>query len=93
MFLANGSYMPEQNKVEIIKMNETHGMRNVLTIEEPYPPTKLMWIPTSALGVQSRSRDILATSSDILRIYDLKKDETNPRGHFNKPTPIKLRND
>lgn len=57
-------------------------MKTVLTLEEAYPPTKLMWIPAGALGVQSRNRDILATSSDILRLYDLNKDEHNPRAHF-----------
>ena len=58
-------------------MNESNGMQTVLTLDEVYPPTKLRWIPSGALGSQSRNRDILATSSDILRLYDLKKDELN----------------
>lgn len=56
-------------------MNEDTGLSCVLTIEEKYPPTKLMWIPKGALGIQSQPRDILAISSDILYLYDLGKDE------------------
>jgi hypothetical protein len=53
MFLATGSYKHDKNYVEVLKMNEDTGLSCVLTIEEKYPPTKLMWIPKGALGLQS----------------------------------------
>lgn len=53
MFLATGSYKHDQNFVEVLKMNEDTGLSCVLTIEQKYPPTKLMWIPKGALGPQS----------------------------------------
>ena len=68
-------------------------MQTVLTLDEVYPPTKLKWIPCGALGVQSRNRDILATSRDILRLYDLSKDESNPKAHFKQQQAILLRNE
>lgn len=93
MFLATGSYWPGNNHVEIIKMNEKAGMQSVLTLEDTYPPTKLMWIPAGALGVQSRSRDLLATSSDVLHLYDLYKDESSPISPFKKQQVFLLRNE
>lgn len=52
-----------------------------------------MWIPKDALDTQSRSRDLLATSSDFLRIYDLHKDENNPTNPFKLKQEFKLRNE
>jgi hypothetical protein len=55
MFIATGSYMPQRNKVEIIKMNEDKGMSYILTLDEVYPQSKIMWIPAGAFGPQSRN--------------------------------------
>jgi hypothetical protein len=50
MFLATGSFKAGANQVDIIKMSDTEQMKSVLKIQEKYPPTKLMWIPSGALG-------------------------------------------
>ena len=76
MFLATGSYKAGNNHTEILKMNETAGLSCVLTLPEKFPPSKVMWVPRDALG--GTHRDIVATASDILYLYDLEKDLSNP---------------
>ena len=76
MFLATGSFKSGSNQTEILKMNETTGISSVLTLLERYPPSKVMWVPKDALG--GTHRDIVATASDILYLYDLAKDLSNP---------------
>lgn len=73
-------------------MNEK-TMKQDFVLHEQYPPSKIMWIPAGALGVETNSRDILATSSDILRLYDFTKDELNPGGHFRLNQTVLMRNE
>lgn len=94
MFIATGSYMPGENKLEIVRMNESSlTMNRVLSISEPYPASKLQWIPSGAFGAQSTQRDILATCSDILRIYDVKRDDSDSDRPMKLSQTIKMRNE
>lgn len=92
MFIAVGSYRPGQNRVEIIKM-DNRNMKQDFVIREEFPASKVMWIPAGALGIETNSRDILATSSDILRLYDFSKDETCPDRHFRLNQTVLMRNE
>ena len=91
-----GSYMQSHNRIQILSMNEAIGMRKELEIDEPWPATKIMWLPPSE-GLISSERDIFATSSDILRIYTIDRDRAvdgNVNGYkfYQAGEPIKLQN-
>ena len=73
VLMGVGSYMQSHNRIQILSMNEATGMRKELEIDEPWPATKIMWLPPSE-GLISSERDIFATSSDILRIYTIDRD-------------------
>jgi len=70
--LALGSFIEEtENKVEIIRLNEQIGDFERCTIfDHEYPPTKIMWIP----DLDGNHADLIATSGEYLRIYDIKDD-------------------
>ena len=74
-------------------MDENSGIKKLTEIKETYPPTKLMWIPQGALGVQSRDREILATSSDFMHIYDMSKEVTEDGTVMKLERTILLRNE
>lgn len=45
----------------------------VSIFEHEYPPTKVMWIP----DLEGTHNDLIATSGEFLRIYDIKDDSKN----------------
>mmetsp|Transcript_40719 Transcript_40719/g.79687 ORF Transcript_40719/g.79687 Transcript_40719/m.79687 type:complete len:167 (-) Transcript_40719:621-1121(-) len=79
--LAAGSYVEQySNSVQIIK--RTYGTSShegrfykACEFEHPYPCTKILWSPDQSQG----GRDILATSGDYLRIWNL-SDDGSQRG-------------
>lgn len=76
--MAIGSFLEDiDNKVEIIQLNDSleyFEVKNSFT--HKYPPTKLMWIPDT-LG--SNSSDIMATSGETLKIWELKDNKVELR--------------
>ena len=71
-----GSYLEQYNKVQILRMNEQTGITKELEFSEPWPTSKILWLPHPKDALDG-GRDLLATSSDILRLYFLKQDETD----------------
>ena len=69
-----GSYLPAYNKVQILRMNEFHGITKELEISEPWPPSKILWLPKPEDAL-APEQDLLATASDILRLYILKRND------------------
>lgn len=69
-----GSYLNRHNKLQILRMNEQHGIQLELEIDEPWPATKILWLPQPD-NVFPQQRDLLATSSDHIRLYFLKRNE------------------
>lgn len=69
---ALGSYNEDsQNYVSIVKLNSNTGhIEKLHEFEHPYPPTKLMWKP----GITAQGSDILASSSDYIRLYNVGQD-------------------
>ncbi|CAM6025474.1 unnamed protein product [Sphagnum balticum] len=69
--LAVGSFIEDYpNKVEIVQLDETTGRfyRNPkLSVEHPYPVTKIMFIPDK----ESQKTDLMATTGDYLRIWQI----------------------
>mmetsp|Transcript_7805 Transcript_7805/g.26877 ORF Transcript_7805/g.26877 Transcript_7805/m.26877 type:complete len:493 (-) Transcript_7805:87-1565(-) len=70
--LAAGSFVEEyQNKVEILYLDETKGefglSEPALSFSHPFPATKIMFVPEKGAG----GADLLATSSDYLRLYTI----------------------
>ncbi|QDZ25938.1 WD40 repeat domain-containing protein [Chloropicon primus] len=70
--LAAGSFVEEYvNKVEIMYLDETKGELGLsnpsLSFNHPFPATKIMFVPEKGTGTE----DLLATSSDYLRIYKI----------------------
>ena len=63
-----GSYLPAFNKVQILRMNERHGIVKELEIGETWPISKILWLPKPDTAVQP-DFDFLCTASDWLRIY------------------------
>eukprot|EP00775_Hariotina_reticulata_P013146 gene13146-13276_t len=72
--LAVGSFKEDaNNQVEIIQLDEDAGRlvsNPDLAFQHAYPPTKLMFLPDRA-GIR---RDLLATSGDHLRIWNIQED-------------------
>ena len=71
-----GSYLPAYNKVQIIRMNEYRGLTKEFEISEPWPPSKILWLPKPEDALPPQ-QDLLATSSDILRLYILKRNDNS----------------
>lgn len=58
-----------------MRMNERNGIRKEFEIQEPWPPSKILWMPKPETVFRNEvDGDLLATSSDILRLYPLKRD-------------------
>ena len=55
-------------------MNENAGITKELEIDEPWPASKILWLPKPD-DLFPANRDLLATSSDFLRLYFLQRDE------------------
>lgn len=82
--LALGSFIEEyRNKVQVVNLNPTtQTFQRTHEFDHPYPPTKLMWEPTKSSSLSSK--DLLATTGDYLRIWDVDYDRTEPA----KPTTL-----
>jgi len=67
--LAAGSFIEDyNNKVDVIQLNEETGVfQQKATFDHRYPATKLAWMPDHSGGL----RDLLATSGDFLRIWEV----------------------
>ena len=70
ILLAVGSYMQQLNQITILRMNDPVGITKDFQISESYPATKIMFLPRMEEGFEE-GRDLLATSSDILRLYSI----------------------
>lgn len=75
--LALGSFIEEyRNKVEVVSLDpQTETFQRTHVFEHPYPPTKLLWEPSK--NTSSSGKDLLATTGDYLRIWDVKYDATD----------------
>jgi WD repeat-containing protein 68 len=81
--LAIGSYLEQySNVVSIIKKNPASDDNGALyqagEFDHPYPCTKIMWSPETRHG----SQDLLATTGDYLRIWNV-NDDGSGRGMLN----------
>ena len=90
--LAIGSYLEQySNVVSIIKKNPTSDSNEALyqaaEFDHPYPCTKIMWSPETRQG----SRDLLATTGDYLRIWNI-NDDGSGRGMLNVKREALLNN-
>ncbi|TPX49929.1 hypothetical protein SeLEV6574_g01196 [Synchytrium endobioticum] len=77
--LGLGSFMEEySNKLQILQLAPKTGDQNLVEIGEadhPYPITKLLWSPYKDAGLVP---DLLATTGDYLRIWELPGSATDP---------------
>ncbi|MFS7956477.1 putative transcription factor WD40-like family [Helianthus anomalus] len=65
------------NRVEIVQLDDSTGEIRPdpsLSFEHPYPPTKVIFIPDK----ECQKPDLLATSSDFLRIWRIIDDDETP---------------
>mmetsp|Transcript_13164 Transcript_13164/g.19865 ORF Transcript_13164/g.19865 Transcript_13164/m.19865 type:complete len:150 (-) Transcript_13164:1336-1785(-) len=67
--LACGSFLEQyENKIHVISLNDDSSTFTVSSIfDHPYPCTKSMFFPDKSISAS----DLLATSGDVLRLYDL----------------------
>lgn len=57
------------NRITLIQLDESsRTLRPIATVEHPFPPTKVMWMPY----VETDKPDLFATTGDFLRIWELK---------------------
>mmetsp|Transcript_9297 Transcript_9297/g.23111 ORF Transcript_9297/g.23111 Transcript_9297/m.23111 type:complete len:353 (-) Transcript_9297:535-1593(-) len=90
--LAIGSYLEQySNVVSIIKKNPSSDDNGTLyqaaEFDHPYPCTKIMWSPETRHG----SQDLLATTGDYLRIWNV-NDDGSGRGTLNVKKEALLNN-
>jgi WD repeat-containing protein 68 len=83
--IAVGSFIEDHsNRVDILSFDsETLTVKNsqpCLSFEHPYPPTKLMFHPPNLLG---KSTDLLASSGDYLRLWEVRENGIEPVSVFN----------
>ncbi|XP_060204001.1 protein TRANSPARENT TESTA GLABRA 1-like [Lycium barbarum] len=78
--IAVGSFIEEfNNRVDILSFDEdTLTLKPItnLSFDHPYPPTKLMFHPNPSASL--KSNDILASSSDYLRLWDVHETSVEP---------------
>lgn len=90
--IAVGSFIEEfNNRVDILSFD--HDALSLkptpsLSFDHPYPPTKLMFHPTPAASTASASTatsaaNILASSGDYLRLWELRDSSIEPISVFN----------
>nr|DAD28884.1 TPA_asm: hypothetical protein HUJ06_030352 [Nelumbo nucifera] len=81
--LAIGSFLEEySNKVELVQFNQdTADFSNDsrLVFDHPYSPTKLMFFPSE----DTLNPDIIATSGDYLRLWEIHDDRIELRALLN----------
>jgi len=82
--LAIGSFLDHSNnKVQIVQLNdESTSLKKVAEFSHPFPPTKLMWFP-DRLGKSGHNQDIIASTGDFLRIWELSGTGANLRATLN----------
>lgn len=77
--LAIGSVLENhQNKVEIVDFNPTTSdfkSDHRLVFDHPYAPTNIMFLPSE----DTSNPDLVATSGDFLRVWDIKADQVELR--------------
>lgn len=78
--LAIGSYVEEySNAVQIVKKNPASAgdlnsqLYQACEFDHPYPCTKILWSPDSR---SQGGKDLLATTGDYLRIWNLTDDQS-----------------
>ncbi|XP_057455810.1 protein TRANSPARENT TESTA GLABRA 1 [Lotus japonicus] len=86
--LAVGSFLEEYtNRVDILSFNpDTPSIRPQpsLSFDHPYPPTKLMFHPsTHSPLLKSSAVDLLATSGDYLRLWEVRENSVEALSLFN----------
>ncbi|CAM6088722.1 unnamed protein product [Calypogeia fissa] len=81
--LAIGSFIEEfNNKVEIVRLDDETGKfmsDPKLSFDHPYPTTKIMFIPDK----ESQKPDLLATTGDYLRIWQIQEDKVELKSLLN----------
>ncbi|XP_042513402.1 protein TRANSPARENT TESTA GLABRA 1-like [Macadamia integrifolia] len=79
--IAVGSFLEEyNNKVDIVSFDDetlTFRTNPNLSFDHPYPPTKLMFHPLR------NSSEILASTGDYLRLWEVRDNSIEPRSVFN----------
>lgn len=84
--LAVGSFIEEYtNRVDILSFNpDTLSLQPhpCLSFDHPYPPTKLMFHPNTNNNTSSSS-DLLATSGDYLRLWEVRETSVEAISLFN----------
>lgn len=79
--IAVGSFIEEyNNRVDIITFDDdtlTFKSQPSLSFDHPYPPTKLMFHPNPASSLR-KSSDLLASSGDYLRLWDVRETSIEP---------------
>ncbi|KAL9274560.1 WD repeat-containing protein [Drosera capensis] len=76
--LLDPTLSPHQNIVSIVHLDDVTGEINAfpnLQFPHPYPPTKSIFLPIA----DSSRPDLLATSSDFLRIWEVMADDEGVR--------------
>lgn len=83
--LAFTSFLENMNnKVNIISLEEESGtLQNVCSFNHSYPPTKVMWMPYP----RNDKSDLLATSGDVLRIWEVKDKKVQLKSNLQGQTP------
>lgn len=74
------------NRVEIVQLDDSNGeIRSDpnLSFEHPYPPTKAIFIPDK----ECQKPDLLATSSDFLRVWRISSSDEDDDDHNHHPHP------
>ncbi|GLJ51167.1 hypothetical protein SUGI_1089010 [Cryptomeria japonica] len=81
--LAIGSFLEDyNNRVEIVQLDEEMGEIKSdprLVFDHPYPATKVMFIPDK----ECQKTDILATTGDYLRIWQINEDRVELKSLLN----------
>ncbi|XP_021909514.1 protein TRANSPARENT TESTA GLABRA 1 [Carica papaya] len=80
--IAVGSFIEDfTNRVDILIFDpETFSIRTqpTLSFEHPYPPTKLMFHPNAPSSLLKSSSDLLASSGDFLRLWEIRDSSVEP---------------
>ncbi|XP_028790775.1 protein TRANSPARENT TESTA GLABRA 1 [Neltuma alba] len=79
--IAVGSFIEDyNNRVDIISFNaDSPSLRPQpsLSFDHPYPPTKLMFHPNAHSTLRKSSSDLLATSGDYLRLWEVRENSVD----------------
>lgn len=76
--LAVGSFETRgENNVTVLRPSSTEEFAAIASATHAYPATKVCFAPTSLKQKLSAGHDLLATTSDALRLWDL--NEQDPR--------------